>query len=177
ISMVTGRHQHATVASYERQPGAVLSTVRTVLRRPILLLRSSVIGTVIGLLPGAGSPVAALVSYAEAVRWSRDKKKFGKGAVEGVAASEAANSACAPASMIPLVGLGVPGSAPAAIIGGALILHGLQPGPSLFRGNSTLVYEFGWLMILAGIGVYLFGSLTSRLLAQVVNMPVRLLAP
>lgn len=177
LEMVNERREHATVARYERVPGAVIGTIVAVLMKPLHLLRSAVLGTVIGILPGAGSPIAAIVSYSEAVRWSRDKQKFGKGAVEGITASEVANTACAPASMIPLIGLGVPGSAPAAIIGGALILHGLQPGPNLFATNSTLVYEFAWLMVLAGFGVFVFGGLTNRLVAQMINVPIRLLAP
>lgn len=178
IDMVADRHQNAFVGKYERQRGVVPGVFLEVIRKPVHLLRSAVIGTFIGILPGAGSPVAALVSYSEAMRWSRDKSKFGKGAIEGVTASEVANTSCAPASMIPLVGLGIPGSAPAAIIGGALLMRGLQPGPNLFRsGGGSLVYQYGWLLILAGFAVYIFGSLTNRLVARMISIPVRLLAP
>lgn len=177
MEMVADRRQNAFVGKYERQRGVVPGVFLEVIRKPVHLLRSAVIGTFIGILPGAGSPVAALVSYSEAIRWSRDKSKFGKGALEGVTASEVANTSCAPASMIPLVGLGVPGSAPAAIIGGALLMRGLQPGPNLFRSGGSLVYEYGWLLILAGFAVYIFGSLTNRIVAHMISVPVRLLAP
>jgi putative tricarboxylic transport membrane protein len=127
-------------------------------------------------LPGAGGPIAALVSYNEAKRWTRDNKNFGKGDVRGVTASEIANNACAPASLIPLVTLGVPGSSPAAVIAGALMLQGLNPGPELFR-NGTLVYAFGWSLMLAGIVTFILGALFAPLLARIVSIPLRLLAP
>lgn len=177
ISMVADRRQNSYVAKYESRRGVVLDTIREVLRKPFHLLRSGAIGTFIGILPGAGGPVASLVSYNEAVRWSRDRSRFGKGAIEGVTASEIAGNAAAPGSMVPLLGLGVPGSGPAAVIGGALLLHGLQPGPELFATDSALVYGFGWSLILAGFATYLFGSVFSRVLARMVTIPVRLLVP
>jgi putative tricarboxylic transport membrane protein len=100
-----------------------------VLSAPIHFLRSAIIGSFIGILPGAGSPIAAIVSYNEAIRWSKDKSQYGKGDIRGVTASEIANNAAAPAAMIPLVTLGVPGSAPAAVIAGALMLRVLNRGP------------------------------------------------
>lgn len=177
ISMIVDRGENKVVATYERHRGVVLETIREVLGKPVHMFRSAFIGTFIGILPGAGGPVASLLSYNEAVRWSRDRSRFGKGDLRGVTASEIAGNAAAPSSMVPLIGLGVPGSGPAAVIGGALLLHGLRPGPELFATDKTLVYGFAFSLILAGFTTYLFGSVLSRALARMVSIPVRLLAP
>jgi putative tricarboxylic transport membrane protein len=79
--------------------------------------------------------------------------------------------------MIPLVTLGIPGSAPAAVVAGALMLRGLNPGPDLFQSNGTLVYSFGWSLLLAGVWTFVLGSLLSPWLARMVSIPLRLLAP
>jgi putative tricarboxylic transport membrane protein len=177
LSMVTELRKKDYIAEYKRTRGVALKTIVEVLSHPVHLVRSSLIGTFIGILPGAGGPIAALVSYNEAKRWTRDNKNFGKGDVRGVTASEVANNACAPASLIPLVTLGVPGSSPAAVIAGALMLQGLNPGPALFRTNGALVYSFGWSLMLAGIVTFILGTLFAPMLARIVNIPLRLLAP
>jgi putative tricarboxylic transport membrane protein len=177
LSMVCERRQKEYIAEYRSQPGVALKTIWEVILEPVHFLRSALIGTFVGILPGAGSPVAALLSYNEAVRWSKDKSRYGKGDLRGVTASEIANNACAPASMIPLVTLGVPGSAPAAVVAGALTLRGLNPGPDLFQSNGTLVYSFGWSLMLAGVMTFILGTLLSPWLARMVSIPLRLLAP
>jgi putative tricarboxylic transport membrane protein len=177
LRMVANRQQRHTVATYSRSPGVALATVREILAKPVNLIRSSVIGVLVGILPGAGSPIASPVAYNEAMRWSKDKQKFGKGALEGVVASESANNGAAGGAMVPLVGLGIPGSAPAAVILGALLLQGLRPGPQLFQTRPELVYGFAWAIILAGVVTFLFGSLLAGALARMVSIPVRLLAP
>jgi len=177
LSMITEIRKKETIAEYKRQRGVALKTMVKVLSEPVHFIRSAAIGTFVGILPGAGSPIAALVSYNEAVRWSKDKSKFGKGDVRGVTASEIANTGCASASLIPLVTLGVPGSAPAAVIAGALMLRGLNPGPELFQTDGTLVYSFGWSLMLAGIVTFIVGSLFSPLMIRIVSIPLRLLAP
>lgn len=179
LHMIRARRQEPLVATYARRRGVVWETIRDILSRPVNLLRSSLIGTLIGILPGAGSPVASLVSYNEAARWTRGERRrmFGRGNVDGVVASEAAGNGAAGGAMVPLVALGIPGSAPAAVILGALLLQGLRPGPQLFGDNPTLVYGFAWAIMLAGFVTYLFGSLLSGVLARMVMIPVHLLAP
>lgn len=177
LSMIAEIRKKEFIAEYTPKRGVALKTIREVLARPVHFVRSALIGTFIGILPGAGGPIAALVSYNEAVRWTRDNKNFGKGDVRGVTASEIANNACAPASLIPLVTLGVPGSSPAAVIAGALMLRGLNPGPELFQSNGTLVYSFGWSLMLAGVMTFILGTLFAPALARIVNIPLRLLAP
>lgn len=103
-------------------------------------LRSSVIGTVIGAIPGAGAQIAGWLAYDQERRWSSEPETFGKGQIRGVAAPEAANSASVGGSLMPLLTLGIPGSPTTAVLVGALIIHGLQPGPRLFVDNPDVVY-------------------------------------
>jgi putative tricarboxylic transport membrane protein len=177
LSMVAELRKKDFIAEYKPKGGETLKTIKKVLAHPWHVLRSSVIGSFIGILPGAGSPIAALVSYNEAVRWAKDKSQFGKGDLRGVTASEIANNAAAPAAMIPLVTLGVPGSSPAAVIAGALMLRGLNPGPELFQNDGALVYSFGWSLMFAGIVTFILGSLFAPLLVKIIRIPLRLLAP
>ena len=177
LSMILDLKKQEYVAEYKPESGVILRTIKKVISAPIHFLRSAVIGSFIGILPGAGSPIAAIVSYNEAIRWSKDKSQYGKGDIRGVTASEIANNAAAPAAMIPLVTLGVPGSAPAAVIAGALMLRGLNPGPELFGTNAALVYSFGWSLLLAGIIVFFIGMIATPLLVKIIKIPLRLLAP
>lgn len=177
LHMVSERRQHLTIAEYTRSAGVALETIREILRRPVNLVRSSVIGTLVGILPGAGGPVASLVSYNEAMRWSKDRRRFGRGAVEGVVASEAAGNGAAGGAMVPLVALGIPGSAPAAVILGALLLQGLRPGPQLFGSNPQLVYGFAWSIVIAGAATFIASMVLAGSLARMVMIPIRLLAP
>ncbi len=177
LEMVSDRRKKDFVATFDRRPGVTLETVKEIVRRPTNVLRSSVVGTFVGILPGAGSPVASLVAYNEARRWSKDRRSFGKGNMEGVVASEAAGNAAAGGSLVPLIALGVPGSAPAAVILGALLLQGLKPGPNFVASQPVLVYGFAWSIILAGIVTYIAGSLLSGGIARMIMIPIRLLAP
>ena len=177
LRLVEGHLTKARIAEYREVRGVFGEVAREVLLRPVTLIRSSVIGTIIGILPAAGSPIASLISYNEAKRWSRRSEAFGKGAVEGVAAAEAATNAAAPASMVPLLALGVPGSPPAALVLGALLLHGLRPGQSLYTEHAEIVYTFIWSMILAGLVVMAMSSLVSKYLVRIAAFPVHLLAP
>ena len=155
----------------------IVETISDLVRRPVLMARSSLIGLVVGVAPGAGGNIASMVSYSEATRWERDGDEFGKGTIRGVAASEAANSAMAPGSLIPLLTLGIPGSPPAAVILGALMLHGMQPGVELFAAHSSVVYAFIAGLAVAAFAVLLLGTLGSFVYARIINIPSRALAP
>lgn len=176
LTMVTELRRKDFVAEYKSSSGVTLKTIKEVISHPVHFVRSAVIGSFIGILPGAGGPIAALVSYSEAVRWSKDNKNFGKGDVRGVTASEIANNAAAPASMIPMVTLGIPGSGPAAVVAGALMLRGLTPGPELFR-SGPLIYSFGWSLMFAGVIIFILGTLFAPILVRIILIPLRLLAP
>jgi len=141
------------------------------------LVKSSIIGTIIGILPGVGATVAAVVGYSEAVRSSPHPEKFGTGVLEGVAASEAANNAACGGAMVPLLALGIPGSAVTAVMIGAFTIHGLQPGPLLFVTSKNLVYAIFIGMFAANILLVLGGLLGVRLFVKVLDVPYKYLAP
>ena len=140
--------------------------------------RSGMIGIGVGILPGAGGNIAAFLSYNEAKRSARDPDSFGKGNPRGVAAAEFGNSSDNAASLIPTLTLGVPGNAIAALIMGGLLVHGLQPGPALFRDNGEIVYGFILQMLFTAIILIPLGGLiATRLFAQALRVPQVLLAP
>lgn len=140
-------------------------------------IRSGVIGVLVGILPGAGGNIAAFFSYNEAKRSSKDGATFGTGNPKGVAAAECGNSSDNGSSLIPTLTLGIPGNAIAALILGGLLVHGLQPGPALFRDNAGIVYGFMIQMFLASVLLlFLGGVMASRIFAQALRMPQILLA-
>ena len=155
----------------------IFEVIISLLKQPVLMLRSSAIGAVIGFAPGAGGNIASMVSYNEAVRWDKHPEEYGKGTIKGVAASEAANSAMAPGSLIPLLTLGIPGSPPAAVILGALMLHGMRPGHDLFTVHAPVIYAFIMSMLVAAFLVTVIGSFGSFFFARIINIPSRYLAP
>ena len=178
LSNIIGKRRNA-YASKQVQPSVkvIRETIVDLVKRPVLLLRSTLIGLVVGTAPGAGGNIASMVSYSEARRWEKDSHEFGKGTIRGVAASEAANSAMAPGSLIPLLTLGIPGSPPAAVILGALMLHGMQPGNDLFSMHSDVTYAFISGIAVAAIAVLILGLAGSFVYARIVNIPSRALAP
>ncbi|MCG8639518.1 MAG: tripartite tricarboxylate transporter permease [Desulfobacterales bacterium] len=155
----------------------IWQVVSTLFRNPVLLVRSGGIGTIVGFAPGAGGNIASMVSYNEARRWDKNPDEYGKGTVKGVAASEAANSAMAPGSLIPLLTLGIPGSPPAAVILGALMLHGMRPGAELFTDYASITFAFIMALLVAAFLVSIIGSLGSVVFSRIINIPSRYLAP
>lgn len=140
-------------------------------------LRASGIGTVIGLLPGVGANIASIVAYALAKRVSMQPDRFGKGSEEGIVASEAANNASVGGALIPLVSLGIPGSVIDAILIGALILHGVTPGPMLFQNNPDVVYAIlASCLVSAGL-VYVVVLVLARPMTFIVRIPRAILLP
>lgn len=139
--------------------------------------RSSFIGIIIGILPGVGGTMAAFLSYNEAKRSDPDPDSFGKGNYKGVAASECGNNADNASALIPTLTLGVPGNAVAAVIMGAFLVHGMQPGPGLFRSEPVLVYAFILQMIAtAALLPLLGGAIAVRFFAPVLRLPQELIA-
>jgi len=141
------------------------------------ILRSSGIGTFIGILPAEGSTVAAMVGYNEAKRWSPNKDNFGNGEIEGVAGPEAANNAATGGAMVPTLALGIPGSATAAVILGGLQIHGLRPGPFLFENQPTLLYAIFFAMFIANIVFLIFGLAGAKYFARISLVPRHFLWP
>ncbi|MCA1334965.1 tripartite tricarboxylate transporter permease [Pseudooceanicola marinus] len=139
-------------------------------------LRGSFIGIWIGILPGAGGSMAAFMSYNEARRTSKTPETWGEGEPEGVAAAEVANNADTASALIPALTLGIPGTAVAAVMLGGLLVHGLQPGPMLFRDNPDIVFGFMWQFLFGAILlIILGGSLATNSFARLLNLPRPLL--
>ncbi len=143
----------------------------------VTILRSSVIGTFIGILPGAGADIAAFVGYSEAKRNSKHPEKFGTGILEGIAAPESANNAVTGGAMIPMLSLGIPGDAVTAVMLGALTIQGLQPGPLLFKDHAEIVYAVFAGLMLANILMITVGLTGARLFARVITVDKRVLVP
>ncbi|MDA9735221.1 tripartite tricarboxylate transporter permease [SAR116 cluster bacterium] len=178
LSTIIGKGQDNYTGEKIRPSLKILfATIYDLLKMPFLLIRSALIGLIVGIAPGAGGNIASMVSYSEATRWDKNPEEFGKGTIRGVAASEAANSAMAPGSLIPLLTLGIPGSPPAAIILGALMLHGMQPGVDLFATYGGITYTFMMGLFVAAFAILIFGSLGSFLFSLLINIPAKSLAP
>jgi putative tricarboxylic transport membrane protein len=177
IGMIENKVKSQDKVSYQPKKGVVTEVINLIIRKPILLIRSSVIGIVTGIIPGAGGNVAALLSYDSAVRFSKDKSSFGKGNINGVAAAETSNNAEVGGSLVPLLSLGIPGAPPAAIILGALMMQGVRPGPNLFADHAGLVYTFICAFIIANIVMLIMGIYGSRYVGQLINIPTYYLAP
>jgi putative tricarboxylic transport membrane protein len=142
-----------------------------------VILKSSILGTFIGSIPGAGSDIAAFVGYSEAKRTSKHPEKFGTGVIEGVAAAEASNNACTGGAMIPLLSLGVPGDAVTAVLLGAFIMQGLRPGPLLYRDHMDVVYGVFASMMLANVVMFIVGTLGVKFFAKVITINRNILIP
>ncbi len=138
--------------------------------------RSSIIGIIIGIIPGAGSSIASFISYKEAKRKSKNPELFGKGTVEGVRASETANNAVTASAMIPMLTFGIPGNVVTAIMVGGLLIHGLHPGPNLFVKEPQIVYGLMWGMLITNFIMLFLGYFGARAFAQCLKMPKVILA-
>ena len=141
------------------------------------ILRSSIIGTIVGILPGAGADIASFVGYSEAKRKSKTPELFGTGIIEGVAASETANNAVVGGSLVPLLTLGVPGNSASAVLLGGLLIHGLNPGPLLFNNHTDIVYGFMVSLLFANIAVIFLGFIGLRVFPHILKVPKKILIP
>lgn len=139
-------------------------------------IRSSIIGVIIGMLPGAGANIAAFISYNDARQRSKTPEKFGTGFIDGVKAAETANNAVTASALAPMLTFGVPGNAVAAVMIGGLMIHGLQPGPNLFVKEPIVVYGLMWGMFLTNFIMLFFGLIGSRVFAKCLLIPPTLMA-
>jgi len=143
--------------------------LRRRLIKPQLL--GSIIGTLEGVMPGAGGTIASFMSYNEARRWSGKKDEFGKGSPEGVAAPETANNTVAATALVPVLSFGIPGSNSAAILLGGLLVHGLLPGPRLFEENGDVVIGLYTGLFVAALALLALGMLILPVCLWLVNRP------
>lgn len=165
------------IVSMTRQANAFKKAMQGILGHFKLLGISSTIGTFIGALPGAGGSVAALVSYNEVKRWDKNPERFGKGAIEGIIAPESSNNASVGGALVPLLALGIPGSAAAAVLAGGLMAQGLTPGPQLMEKNPDIAYAFIVSMIIANIGMLIIGYFLVRICTKILDVPKSLIIP
>ncbi|RLM84271.1 tricarboxylic transporter [Halobellus sp. Atlit-38R] len=175
--MIRLASQGSSIAEAEVVSGGRLDGIKSVLENWFLFLRSAVLGWGIGVIPGVGGTVANFVAYLQAKQTSSDQESFGEGNVKGVIASEAANDAKDGGSMLPTLGLGVPGSASTAVLLGAFILHGVTPGPLLFQENLQLVFIIVFALVISNLLTSLIGLVSINPLAKLTKISISTLAP
>jgi putative tricarboxylic transport membrane protein len=185
IGLFAVPHAVAALAVWKRgretmvEAGAVkveLPTFKLLLSHWWNLLRSSLIGTVIGAIPGTGGPIAAFLAYDQAKRFHKNPERMGQGDLAGVVAPEAANHAVTGGAMIPLLGLGIPGDPATAIILGGLLIHGIQPGPLLFVEKPAVIANIYVLFLFAYIMVVILQLYGVRLFVHALRVPPHLLS-
>jgi len=165
--------------TYERITNVVIKLpgIADLKRCATTILRSSGIGTFIGILPAEGATVAAIMGYNEAKRWSKNKDEFGQGALEGIAGPEAANNAATGGAMVPTLALGIPGSATTALILAALVMHGFRPGPYLMQETPEFVYAIFTAMLIANFAFLFIGLAGAKLFSRITMIPRSILWP
>ena len=155
----------------------VIPRVRDIVRYWKTIIRSGVIGTFIGAVPGVGEDMAAWISYDVAKRTSKEPDEFGKGSLEGLIAAETGNNACVPGAIIPVLSLAIPGSAPAAVLLAAMFIHGVRPGPLIMIEFPTFVYEVVAMILFANVAMLILGLSMVRTLVKVLMIPREKLMP
>lgn len=164
-------------ASISDASDRILPRWRDMLAMRWTVLRSGVLGTFTGLLPGVGEDIGAWTSYAVAKRCSDKPEEYGKGSIEGLTAAETGNNASVPGAIIPVLTLGIPGSGVAAVLMAALIIHGAQPGPLMMTTNPQMVYDIIAMLLLASLGVLIFGLGLTRAMILVLRVKDTWLMP
>ncbi|WP_181995499.1 tripartite tricarboxylate transporter permease [Clostridium sp. AM58-1XD] len=155
----------------------VLPTLSDIKRVAVTLLRSSLIGTFIGCIPGTGGDISSFICYDQAKKWSKHKDNFGNGEPEGIVACESGNNAVSGGAMIPMLTLGIPGDGATAILLGALMVQGIAPGPLLFTNQPVQVYTIFIGLLAANLVMGLFGFSLIRVFSKVINVPKEILIP
>ncbi|MGD1822679.1 MAG: tripartite tricarboxylate transporter permease [Pleomorphochaeta sp.] len=152
-------------------------SIKTIFPYLWLLIKSSFIGVIVGAIPGTGGSVASFIAYDDAKRASETPEEFGKGSYEGIIASESANNGVTGGTLIPTFTLGIPGSSAAAIYLGALMIHGLTPGPQLFRFQGNLMYTVFFAFFVINILMYFIGLIACKFAIKIVDIPSSILYP
>jgi len=186
IPAMVGAFGFAEVLSVMRNPAAeildkardrVIPKLREVFRYWRTIIRSGVIGTGVGIIPGVGEDIGAWVSYAAARRKSKERDLFGKGSIEGLMAAECGNNAAVPGALIPVLTLAIPGSAPAAVLLAAMFIHGVRPGPMIMIESPHFVYQVVAMVLFATLAMLVFGLSLTRPLLTVLSVPRERLMP
>ena len=157
--------------------GSVWEGIKSIFKHKWVFLRSSLTGTLIGIIPGVGGAVANWLAYGQAVQMSKEPESFGKGNIQGVIAPEAANDAKDGGALIPTLALGVPGSAYCAVLLGAFLVHGVIPGPTLFEQQMNIIWVIIFSLVVSNILTSVIGVVLARHLVKVTTIPAVFLAP
>ncbi|MGP9466906.1 tripartite tricarboxylate transporter permease [Halomonas citrativorans] len=140
-------------------------------------IRSGIIGTIVGIIPGVGEDIGSWSSYAAARRASKEKEKFGKGSYEGLTAAETGNSAVIPGALIPVLTLAIPGSTAAAVLIAAMYIHDIRPGPMLMIENPDFLYQVIAMLLFTTVAITIYGLSMTKLLVKVLSVPRQKLMP
>lgn len=167
----------AQVVRSEGEKGAGLPRFMEAWKYRVTVLRSGIIGTLVGLIPGVGEDIGAWASYAAAKRKSKERDQFGKGSIEGLTAAETGNSAVVPGALIPALTLAVPGSAPAAVLIAALFIHGIRPGPMIMIEQPDFIYLVAVMLFFATVAIFIFGISLAPVFEFVLRVPRERLMP
>jgi len=155
----------------------IIPRASQILKYKKTIVRSGLIGTLIGAIPGVGEDIAAWVSYDFAKRGSKEPEEFGKGSVEGLIASETGNNAAVAGAVIPVLSLGIPGSAPAAVLLAAMFIHGVRPGPMIMIESPDFVYKVVAMVFLATCAMFILGLSMVRYVVKILQVPRTKLMP
>lgn len=157
--------------------GEFFRSLRTVYEHKMLVVRSSIIGILVGAIPGPGGSASSFIAYLAAVQTSRNKDTFTKGNIEGVIASEASNDSKDGGQLIPTLGLGIPGTASMAIFLGAMLIHGITPSPQIIANELTLVVVIAFCLLASNILSSIFGLLFLKPLSRILTIPTAIFIP
>lgn len=174
ILTVMKRHRRAIVATAVDR---VLPRLRDLWTNKVNFVRSGIVGTFVGVIPGVGEDIGAWGAYAAARRYAKEPEAYGKGSTEGLTAAETGNSAVVPGALIPALTLAIPGSAPAAVLLAALFIHGVRPGPMIMLESPHFVYQVVAILLLATLAIAVFGLSLTRLFVLVLRIPRERLMP
>lgn len=155
----------------------ITAAVKDMLPLRWVVARSSVIGVFVGAIPGAGATIASIIAYGAQKSLSKRPDLLGKGSPEGVCASDTANNACTGGALITMLSIGIPGDAVTAVLLGALVIQGIQPGPLLFQNNIDVVSAIFISLVIANIFLLIFGLLAARHFAKILAVPRPVLLP
>jgi putative tricarboxylic transport membrane protein len=155
----------------------IIPEFKTIIHNIPKIVRSALIGVGVGCVPGIGEDIAAWVSYGAAKNTSKHPENFGKGEMTAVLSTEVANNACVGGAIIPLLNLGIPGSPPAAMLLGALMLHGVTPGPMITFEHPTFIIECAAILLLASICMWVAGMTLAKQVVKVLRIPAPIFMP
>ena len=171
IDLMRDAHVKLAKLDVTAKQGMLWRVIKSLVTYARTLTIGSALGTVIGIIPGAGGQIAGLMAYDQVKKLNKHPERFGKGNPEGLCASEAANNATVGPALIPMLTLGIPGSPTAAVLLGGLLIHGLFPGPDLFSKHADVTYTFLGGLLLAQFAMFALGILASRYSQYVANVP------